>query len=312
MRQPRRVYQIVVAVTRSWGIGKDGSMPWKLSGDMAYFKALTSRTADPAKRNAVIMGRKTWESIPERHRPLPGRLNIVLSRSAPPADENAASGGAAAPAAPAAAAPLGASSRAAGNAAPSPASAGKAAAAAGAAVLHARSLEDAMRLLERDDMRRSIEHVFVIGGGQVYSEALASERCAALHVTRIESDPDCDTFFPEVDPEAPDCPYRVWSAAPPKRDAGVRYSFVCYVRGGGPGRGGSSGAEGAEEEEAALEELRLPPAMASRHDEMQVGVWWGGQRWSFHLCGVEGGRNRSTTQTQTPNPTQPTQSNPPP
>lgn len=48
---------------------------------MAYFKELTTRTLDPGKQNAVIMGRKTWESIPQKFRPLAGRLNIVLSRS---------------------------------------------------------------------------------------------------------------------------------------------------------------------------------------------------------------------------------------
>lgn len=52
---------------------------------MAYFKDITSRTHDPTKQNAVIMGRKTWESIPSKFRPLPGRLNVVLSRSG---DEN--------------------------------------------------------------------------------------------------------------------------------------------------------------------------------------------------------------------------------
>ena len=56
---------------------------------MAYFKELTSRTVDPAKQNAVIMGRKTWESIPPKFRPLAGRLNIVLSRSEAQ-DENSA------------------------------------------------------------------------------------------------------------------------------------------------------------------------------------------------------------------------------
>ena len=57
-------YQLVVAATRKLGIGKSGTMPWKLPGDMAYFKELTSKTADAGKQNAVIMGRKTWESIP--------------------------------------------------------------------------------------------------------------------------------------------------------------------------------------------------------------------------------------------------------
>lgn len=81
-------FQIVVAATRKLGIGKAGTMPWKLPGDMAYFKELTMRTADPAKQNAVVMGRKTWESIPPKFRPLPGRVNVVLSRSAIGGDEN--------------------------------------------------------------------------------------------------------------------------------------------------------------------------------------------------------------------------------
>ncbi len=46
---------------------------------MALFAQLTKWTNDPGKRNAVIMGRKTWESIPEKNRPLANRLNIVLS-----------------------------------------------------------------------------------------------------------------------------------------------------------------------------------------------------------------------------------------
>ena len=47
--------------------------------DMALFARLTKWTMDSEKKNAVIMGRKTWESIPEKNRPLPNRLNIVLS-----------------------------------------------------------------------------------------------------------------------------------------------------------------------------------------------------------------------------------------
>ncbi len=72
----------IVACTRDGGIGKEGKLPWKLSGDMAYFKRVTLDTEDiPGKRNAVIMGRKTWESIPNSFRPLAGRLNVVLSRN---------------------------------------------------------------------------------------------------------------------------------------------------------------------------------------------------------------------------------------
>ncbi len=54
-------------------IGKDGAMPWHLPEDMAHFKQLTLGAP-------VIMGRKTWDSLPPRFRPLPGRSNIVITR----------------------------------------------------------------------------------------------------------------------------------------------------------------------------------------------------------------------------------------
>ena len=54
-------------------IGQGGSMPWHLPEDLAHFKALT-------QGQPVIMGRKTWDSLPSRFRPLPGRSNIVLTR----------------------------------------------------------------------------------------------------------------------------------------------------------------------------------------------------------------------------------------
>lgn len=62
------------------GIGFKGELPWpRLKEDMARFVSLTKGVAMNAKQNAVIMGRLTWESIPEKFKPLDGRKNIVLS-----------------------------------------------------------------------------------------------------------------------------------------------------------------------------------------------------------------------------------------
>lgn len=73
-------FDIVVAADRDWGIGKANALPWpKLRGDMQHFRRVTS-AAPEGKRNAIVMGRKTWESAEVAGRPLPRRLNLVISR----------------------------------------------------------------------------------------------------------------------------------------------------------------------------------------------------------------------------------------
>ena len=64
---------LIWAQARNRVIGANGAIPWRLPEDMANFKALTMGST-------VIMGRATWDSLPERFRPLPGRHNIVLTR----------------------------------------------------------------------------------------------------------------------------------------------------------------------------------------------------------------------------------------
>jgi dihydrofolate reductase len=66
---------LILARARNGAIGKGGVMPWHLPEDLAHFKQVTMGSP-------VIMGRKTWDSLPPRFRPLPGRRNIVITRQA--------------------------------------------------------------------------------------------------------------------------------------------------------------------------------------------------------------------------------------
>ena len=65
---------LIAAVAKNGVIGDSNALPWHLPEDLQHFKALTLG-------QTVIMGRKTWESLPPRFRPLPGRLNIVVTRN---------------------------------------------------------------------------------------------------------------------------------------------------------------------------------------------------------------------------------------
>lgn len=73
---------LVWAQARGGVIGAEGGIPWHVPEDLAHFKAVTLK-------HPVIMGRKTWDSLPERFRPLPGRQNIVVTRQADWAAEGA-------------------------------------------------------------------------------------------------------------------------------------------------------------------------------------------------------------------------------
>ena len=64
---------LIAALARNGVIGNNNALPWHLPEDLKHFKELTTG-------HAVIMGRKTWESLPARFRPLPGRQNIVVTR----------------------------------------------------------------------------------------------------------------------------------------------------------------------------------------------------------------------------------------
>jgi dihydrofolate reductase len=65
---------LVAAVARGGVIGRDGALPWRLPEDARRFRELTTG-------HAVVMGRRTWDSLPDRFRPLPGRRNVVVTRN---------------------------------------------------------------------------------------------------------------------------------------------------------------------------------------------------------------------------------------
>lgn len=116
---------------------------------------MQSKVSSPAM-NAVIMGRKTWDSIPPKFRPLKGRLNIVLSRSfGEPVEElrNVE-----------------------------------------ADFVKASSLEQAVDYL-KSKPPGALGRVFVIGGGQIYTSALRLEETRRILLTKVMSDFQCDTFF---------------------------------------------------------------------------------------------------------------------
>lgn len=146
----KRPFKIVVAQTRQRGIGLNGDIPWpRLNLDMARFAKITKQTAKPDTMNAVIMGRRTWESIPDKYRPLPERYNVVIS-SQSTSDLIAST---------------------------------KAATTSNTTV--ASSFEEAMKLLSSEPISSKIENVYVIGGGQVYQTAIAHPQCQEVSDNKI-------------------------------------------------------------------------------------------------------------------------------
>ncbi|KAF9538753.1 hypothetical protein EC957_006237 [Mortierella hygrophila] len=176
-----RSFSIVVAADRAMGIGKNGGLPWRLRKDMAFFARITSKVVQGAqdatttdesthqrKVNACIMGRKTWESIPKKFRPLTDRFNVIVSRDPHYLDDKPEKGN-----------PL---------------------------VALATSFEAALDLVESLQSSSSspstcsvqVARTFLIGGAQLYNEGVRSKDCTHIFLTRIDATVDCDTFFPEI------------------------------------------------------------------------------------------------------------------
>lgn len=184
---------IIVAVADNNAIGKDNALLWHISEDLKFFKRTTMGCP-------VIMGRKTFESI---GRPLPKRLNIVVSRggfNAPDGVEVVAS-------------------------------LEEAYALAESRLLVAMSgsptAMPGSTTVMSSEVETSAPRAFVIGGGQIYAQAMAiADRLTVTHVhTVIE---DADTFFPAIDPA-------IWKVASRSElqtdpETGYTFEFVEYIR----------------------------------------------------------------------------------
>ena len=72
--------KLIVAYDEMRGIGYKNTIPWFIKGELKWVADKTKLTMDSGKSNALIMGRKTWESLPKERRPLVGRINIVISK----------------------------------------------------------------------------------------------------------------------------------------------------------------------------------------------------------------------------------------
>ncbi|CEG36173.1 thymidylate synthase [Plasmopara halstedii] len=76
----RSIRVVVAALESTGGIGFLGKIPWHLPSDLKFFRTLTTASLDSSIQHAVIMGRKTWESLPDKVRPMPKRYNVILTR----------------------------------------------------------------------------------------------------------------------------------------------------------------------------------------------------------------------------------------
>jgi dihydrofolate reductase len=164
-------FSLVVAMDDHNGIGKANALAWHLSADLKHFAALTKGNGN----NAVIMGSNTWRSIPDKFRPLPGRLNVVLSRQV---DLEFPAG-----------------------------------------VLLFNSLDQALDNLET----KQIDEVLVIGGAQVYAEAINHPDCQTIYLTKVFGDFQCEVFFPKL----PDY-FKLVSEGEIQTEGDLKFQFLVY------------------------------------------------------------------------------------
>ena len=133
---------LVVAVAQNGVIGRDNQLIWQLRDDMKFFKELTTG-------HIILTGRKNYESIPEKFRPLPNRLNCIMTRNKDYQAPNC------------------------------------------------ELFSDLAAWIEK--FKNDERELFVIGGGEIYRQAMELDVVDVMFLTHVKANPDGDTFFPEFD-----------------------------------------------------------------------------------------------------------------
>ena len=172
---------IIVAIADNNAIGKDNALLWHISEDLKFFRSTTVGCP-------VIMGRKTYESI---GRPLPKRLNIIVSRKGYDAPE------------------------------------GVVVVDSLEEAFAAASATSTLPSVLSSEVETSPQKCFVIGGGQIYAQAMQiADEMVITHVhTVIE---DADTYFPAIDPSVWQVAERSELKTDP--ESGYTFEFVKYIR----------------------------------------------------------------------------------
>ena len=134
---------LIVAVGENFEIGKNNDLLWHMPKNMRFFTQTT-------KGHYVIMGRRNWDSIPLKYRPLSDRENVVVSRK-----EHLQLDGA----------------------------------------IVVATIEEGIELART----KQETEVFIIGGGQIYNEALRLDLIDTMYITKVHASFDADTFFPDFE-----------------------------------------------------------------------------------------------------------------
>ena len=159
--------KLIVAFCKNKGIGKNNKLPWHYSEDLKHFSTLTKGSYN----NMILMGRKTWESLPSK--PLPNRFNAILSNHLTIDNEKTQT---------------------------------------------FSSIQDAITFFHE----KSFQDLWIIGGYQIYKTVLDMDIVDELHISYINENYDCDTYFPDINTKK----YRIYL----KNNISEKIQYHIYIR----------------------------------------------------------------------------------